>query len=134
MSDNIPLQTKDPKPPAILRGVYFIAGLLLVALGFVGAFLPILPTTPFLIVAAACFAKSSSRFEQWLLNHRRFGPTLRRWRERGAISPKTKTVALVGASLGFLLFWVRVDPGLGVLLIVATLILAGLAYVFTRPS
>lgn len=68
-----------------LRGVYLAVGLLFVALGFVGAFLPVLPTTPFLILAAACFARSSRQLESWLLDHPRFVPTLRDWRERGAI-------------------------------------------------
>ena len=121
-------------PSAILRSVYFVVGLLFVAIGFVGAFVPVLPTTPFLILSAACFARSSPRLERWLLNHRQFSPTLRRWRERGAISRKTKMIALAGAAVGFLLFWIRIDPDLVVTLIVAAFLLAGVAYVFTRPS
>jgi uncharacterized membrane protein YbaN (DUF454 family) len=53
-----------------------VLGLIFVGLGFVGAFAPLMPTTIFLILAAACFIRSSSRLEAWVLNHPRFGPTL----------------------------------------------------------
>jgi len=68
-----------------LRGVYLAAGLAFVGLVFIGAFLPVLPTTPFLIVAVACFARSSKPLENWFLEHRRLGPILQEWRCRGAI-------------------------------------------------
>jgi uncharacterized membrane protein YbaN (DUF454 family) len=117
-----------------LRGLYLVAGLVLVALGFVGAFLPVLPTTPFLILAVACFARSSTRLERWLLDHPHFGPALRDWRERGAISRKAKSMSLAGTSVGFVLFWFGGSPGPLMTAAVAALMLAGLAYVFTRPS
>lgn len=117
-----------------MRGVYLTLGLFFVALGFVGAFLPVLPTTPFLILAAACFARSSRRLERWLLEHPRFGPTLTDWRERGAIPRKAKTMSLAGTSLGFTLFWVGGDPGPALTAAVGLLMLVGLAYVFSRPS
>lgn len=117
-----------------LRGVYLAAGLLFVALGFVGAFLPVLPTTPFLILAAACFARSSRRLESWLLDHSRFGPTLRDWRERGAIPRRAKMMSLAGTTAGFVLFWLGNHPGPLLVSAVAALMLSGLAFVFTRPS
>ncbi len=117
-----------------LRGIYLVLGLLLVALGFIGAFLPVLPTTPFLILAAACFTRSSRRLETWLLDHRRFGPILRDWRQRGAIPRKAKLMSLAGTSVGFALFWLGSDPGPLLAVAVAMLMLGGLAYVFTRPS
>lgn len=117
-----------------LRGVYLAAGLVFLALGFVGAFLPVLPTTPFLILAAACFARSSRRLESWLLDHPRFGPTLRDWRERGAIPRKARMMSLAGTSIGFILFWFGSHPGPVLTTAVAALMFFGLAYVFTRPS
>jgi uncharacterized membrane protein YbaN (DUF454 family) len=118
-----------------MRAVYFVLGLVCVALGFVGAFLPVLPTTPFLILAAACFARSSRRFETWLLDHKRFGPLLRQWRERGAIPRRAKWLALIGVTIGFVMF-LSIAPQVGALAsaLVGLLMLSGLAYVFSRPS
>ncbi|MBT8329899.1 MAG: YbaN family protein [Desulfofustis sp.] len=65
-------------------------GWIFLALGAIGAVLPILPTTPFLIVALALFSKSSPRFHQMLLNNDWFGPTLRQWEETRTLSRKTK--------------------------------------------
>ena len=77
-------------------------------LGFIGAFLPVLPTTPFLLLAAFFYAKSSVTFYNWIMNHKVFGPPLRRWKVYGAISRKNKIWALllIWLSLGFSIFWV----------------------------
>ena len=117
-----------------MRSVYLVLGFLFVALGFIGAFLPVLPTTPFLILATTCFARSSPRLENWLLSHPRFGPTLRAWRERGAIPLRAKWLALAGMSIGFLLFWIGSAPGPILMASVGAFMLVGLVYVFTRPS
>lgn len=117
-----------------MRGIYFVLGLVCVALGFIGAFLPVLPTTPFLILAAACFARSSPRLEGWLLSHPRFGPLLRAWRERGAIPRKAKLMALAGMCIGYLAFWLGSNPGPLLMAGVGIFMLSGLAYVFSRPS
>ncbi len=64
-----------PRPErssALLRGVFLVLGLIFTGLGFLGIFLSVLPTVPFLIVAAACFARSSERLENWLLAHPQF--------------------------------------------------------------
>lgn len=117
-----------------MRALFLALGLAFVAIGFVGIFLPVLPTTPFLILAAACFARSSPKLERWLLNHRHFGPGLRQWRERGAIPRKAKRLALAGMAAGFVIFWITAEPDPLPAAAVAALMLTGLAYVFSRPS
>lgn len=119
---------------SLVRSVYLVIGLAFVGLGVIGAFLPVLPTTPFLIVAAACFARSSTRLETWLLEHRQFGPVLKAWRQRGAIPRKAKFASLVGCTVGYVLFWIGSSPGPLLAIAVAALMLFGVAYVFSRPS
>lgn len=116
------------------RAAFLGLGFIFVGLGFIGAFLPVLPTTPFLILAAACFARSSTRFESWLLNHPHFGPLLTDWRARGAIPRRAKFAALAGMIVGFTLFRLSGDHGLPLTLAVAGIMLTGLVYVFSRPS
>lgn len=71
-----------------------VLGLLAVALGLLGVFLPLLPTTPFLLLAAALFFRSSPRLYNWLLGHRTLGPYIRNFREHKAIPLHTKVVSV----------------------------------------
>ena len=72
-----------------------IIGILAIVLGVIGIFLPLLPTTPFLLLAAACFARSSKRMHAWLMGHRLFGQFLRSYEEGRGIPARAKAVALV---------------------------------------
>jgi uncharacterized membrane protein YbaN (DUF454 family) len=89
---------------APVRIVYLVVGLLCVGLGAIGVVLPVVPTTPFLIVALAMFAKSSARLERWLLEHKKFGPRLRAWRAHRVIPLPVKLTAWgsMVASLGLM--------------------------------
>lgn len=117
-----------------MRSVYLVLGIAFVVIGAIGVVLPVLPTTPFLIVAAACFSRSSPRFEAWLLAQPTLGPIIRKWRERGVIPWRAKMMALVGSSAGFVVFLFTVRPSGGLAFLVAALIVSAMAYVFSRPS
>ena len=71
-----------------------ITGIFFVALAFIGAFLPLLPTTPFLLVAAACFAKSSPRMYKMLLANKVFGPMIYHWQQSRSIPKRAKIISL----------------------------------------
>ena len=77
-----------------VRALYLALGCVFVALGIAGALLPVLPTTPFMLLAAACFARASTRFYNWLLNTRAFGPLILEWREHRCIPYRTKLLAI----------------------------------------
>ena len=85
----------------IKRWFLFVAGGFFFALGLIGVLLPLLPTTPFMILAAACFASSSPRFHQALLNNRWFGADLRRWESSRTMKRVTKKRATVLIILTF---------------------------------
>jgi uncharacterized membrane protein YbaN (DUF454 family) len=87
----------------MLKPLYFAGGVLSVALGVLGVVLPLLPTVPFFILAAFCFARSSPALEQRLLTSPRFGPSIRAWRERGAISRRGKVAATAAFSVSILI-------------------------------
>jgi uncharacterized membrane protein YbaN (DUF454 family) len=78
----------------LLKAFLIVIGFIAVGLGILGMFLPILPTTPFLLLAAACFAKSSDKFYHWLLNNRWFGSYIKNYREGKGIPLKIKIMAL----------------------------------------
>lgn len=97
-----------------VRYALLAVGWLSVALGVIGIFLPVLPTTPFLLLAAACFVRSSRRFYLWLVMHPRLGPWIRDYLDGQGIPRKAKVYALslMWASIAFScylvpMFWAR---------------------------
>ncbi|MEO1267380.1 MAG: YbaN family protein [Myxococcota bacterium] len=104
-----PPETTPMVRSPLLRAVLIAIGTLCVGLGILGAFLPVLPTTPFLLVAAACYARSSRRFYVWLLNAPAFGPLIRSYREHGVIPVRAKVMAVtmiavtIGLSAAFVI-------------------------------
>ncbi len=88
--------------PRWQRVLWAGAGALALITGLVGIFVPLLPTTPFVLLAAFCFSRGSARCERWLLEHPRFGPMVRDWRARRAVPLRAKQFATVMMALGSL--------------------------------
>ncbi|MBF2714816.1 YbaN family protein [Agrobacterium vitis] len=117
-----------------MRLILLGLGWFFVGLGIVGIFLPVLPTTPFIILAAALFARSSPRFEQWLLDHPRFGQPLLDWRRQGAISRRAKVAAVVAMGLSFAVMWFFSSAPLYVRVGTGIILLCSAAFVVSRPE
>ena len=116
-----------------MRHLWTLAGLIAMGLGLVGAVLPLLPTVPFMILAAFCFARGSQRFHDWLTGHPQFGPAIRDWRAHGAISRRGKSAAGIGIAAAFVLSLVLGVPG-WVLGVQAGVLACVALFIFTRPS
>jgi uncharacterized membrane protein YbaN (DUF454 family) len=107
--------------------------MLSVALGLIGVVLPLIPTVPFMLLAAFCFARSSERLHGWLLAHPSFGPPILDWQERGAISLQGKRIATL--SIG-LVFTISLALGLRwqILGIQAVTLCCVLIFIWSRPN
>lgn len=119
------------------RTLLSILGWLCVILGVFGAFLPLLPTTPFLIAALACFAKSSPRFHAMLLNNRWFGPALQQWEQTKTIqtSTKKKAILIVIATFSVSIFILAGRPELQLMLMnLCLLVLANVVRLKETPN
>lgn len=100
-----PSRDDGDAPELVLHGSYAVrillvgAGTLALALGIIGIFTPVLPTTPFVLLAAACYARASSRFYRWLTANRTFGPMIREWQRHRSIAYRTKLFAIGSMAL-----------------------------------
>lgn len=117
-----------------MRIVNLALGFIMLALGVIGAFLPVMPTTIFVILAAYFFARSSPRLEAWLVNHKQFGPHIVAWRRNRAISARGKIMSLSGMALGYAIFLIGAQPRLEIAAPVALFFIACATYVFMRPD
>jgi len=109
----------------LMRGLFLILGLLFLALAVLGVVLPGLPTTPFLLLAAGCFAKSSPRLYNWLLGNRTFGPMIQDWQEHRCISRRVRNIAVGSMILmGSISIFFLIDQ-LFIQLLVGTTVLIG---------
>jgi len=118
----------------IANAAYVVAGGVCVALGVLGAVLPGLPTTPFLLLAAACFAKGSNRAHAWLLRNRVLGPIIQTWEHDGGLTLRTKVTSavLVVVAIGCSIIWGVQHPGLRIMLLVVGL--TGVVVLYRLPT
>jgi uncharacterized membrane protein YbaN (DUF454 family) len=116
------------------RAVFFLLGVILTGVGIAGYFLPLVPGTIFLILAAACFTRSSRRFESWLVNHPRFGGSVRAWRTSGAIPRKAKVLAISMMAVSMAVLLLFSHAPLYVLMLSALFLGGSALFVVTRPG
>lgn len=118
----------------LLRGVLYTVGIIAVLLGVLGLFIPLFPTTPFLILAAWAFSKSSPRLARWLRTNRYFGPLIRDWQDHGVVPVRAKifaVTAMAGGLAGVLIVawtmpWITIPVGV---------LLTGISiWLISRPS
>ena len=115
-----------------MRTTYLLIGHASLAMGFLGIFVPLLPTTPFVLLAAACYSRGSERFHTWLHEHPRFGPIISSWREHGAIGLRSKIAATVMVAASVTYSTIRLDAPWNV---IAVLIGAAvLTFLLSRPT
>lgn len=111
-----------------------IFGHIFLILGIIGAFLPVLPTTPFLLLAAWLYSKSSPRLHNWIINHKVFGPPLRNWQERGVIGMRAKIIATVMLILVIVLRIRTLEVNIYIRGFATVVLIGVLVFIWTRPS
>jgi hypothetical protein len=115
------------------RTILISLGWLCVGLGFVGVFVPGIPTTIFLIIALWAFTKSSKKLRHWLLNHKRFGPILNNWQQHKVVPRRAKILMVVLMSLAVVLFYYSLQNlylTIGLIIILVSVAI----YVISLPS
>ena len=115
------------------RAVWFTIGVVALALGGLGVLLPLLPTTPFVLVAVFAFGKSAPALAGWLEASRTFGPVIADWQEHGAIAPRFKALAMAMMAAVFLLS-VAMSVSALVLIIQAACMTGAAAFILSRPN
>ena len=118
---------------AAKRGLFLALGWVMVGLGVIGAVLPVMPTTVFMLVALWAFSRSSPRFRTWLYTHPKFGPPLQAWQSDGAISTRVKVAAILtmAASVAAVLM---VSDGWILPTVVGAVLTAIAAFLLSRTS
>jgi uncharacterized protein len=119
---------------AWVRWLLIVCGWLMIVIGIIGIFVPVLPTTVFMIAALWAFSRSSRKFQVWVWTHPTFGPPVRNWSKYKVIPIRGKVVAVIGMSMSFVFvaIWVVEDWKLPALL--GAVMLPAALYIVTRRS
>ncbi len=128
-----PARATAVRSPLLLRWAYLLLALLFLLLGVVGAFLPVLPTTPFILLAAWAAARSSPRLLAWLENHTAFGPMIIDWRRGGVVRRRAKWLATAMMSLAALFLLLGPHPRWAAAVAIACMLAVGI-WLWRRPE
>ena len=132
-----PIAPQLPPDPSTIspvwRAVLLVVGTASLLIGLIGIVLPILPTTPFLLVTAACYARASTRLYRWLIGQRSLGPIITEWRRSRSLPPGVKVRALVAVIITFALSVILVDATVVRVLLIATAVILA-AFLYRIPT
>ena len=117
-----------------MKYFYLTLGWLFFVTGVVGAFLPVLPTTIFMILALWAFSKSSPKFHNWLFTHKSFGPPLQRWQQYKVIPIKAKILAVVMISASMAILYLYPVVEINLTIVIEVVMLSVIIYILSKPS
>ncbi|MEA3547606.1 MAG: YbaN family protein [Thermodesulfobacteriota bacterium] len=117
-----------------MRLFYFILGLIFFCVGFVGVCVPVVPTTPFMLLALWGFSRSSPRFHNWLYTHKVFGPPLQKWHDHQVIPLAAKYFALFFMTASLVYLYVFLITPIWLNLVISATIAYGCWFILTKPS
>ena len=127
-------KTNQHKSPTV-RWLFLILGWLFFVLGIIGVLLPVMPTAPFILLAAGCWARSSRRFHFWLINHKYFGKFIRDWEDRHAVPFYGKVLATIMMIISTTMLFYRLPADtMWMAWLVATVCSGVAVYLFRLPN
>ncbi len=118
----------------MLRSVLFVCGIISLILAFIGIFLPLLPTVPLIILAAACFARSSVVLHRWLINNKYFGPIIKAWEESKSISLSAKIISIVVLNFSIMISIILVKAYLWAVIVLIGVNIGVSLYIIRIPT
>ncbi|MFV1984494.1 MAG: YbaN family protein [Thiohalomonadales bacterium] len=117
-----------------MKYFYLVLGWLFFVTGVIGAFLPVLPTTIFMILALWAFSKSSKKFHNWLYSHRIFGPSLQQWQQYKVIPIRAKIIAVIMISSSMIYLYYYQIMSFALTLLIEIVMLIVIIYILSKPS
>lgn len=117
----------------VKKVLFFSAGIISFALGIIGAFLPIMPTVPFILLSAFCFSKSSHKIHDWMIGHPKMGPHIISWRDEGIIPLKVKHFVTVVVPISFAFTFSLVQIHIAIEITLVVIATGVLLFIWSRP-